>query len=162
MCAACHRVAGATRGGRGPSSALPFADPTCTDLTGTSKVSAVASSERGKQVASEAIDGHGGSMWSAEGPAPAWWCVDLGELHDVRGVTLVPGMAPAIAQVRHVIETCEAGEDFAVQVTLDQQMTDAAVYAVTFTAPVRARWVRVRTEASSSTVAWREVGVFGG
>jgi hypothetical protein len=40
-------------------------------------------------------------------------------------------------------------------------MTDAAVYAVMFAAPVQARWVRVRTEASSSTVAWREVGVFG-
>jgi hypothetical protein len=157
----CHRLSGVSRGARASSGPLPFADPGCTDLSSTSKASAVASSSLGSQVASEAIDGHPGSMWTAEGPAPAWWCVDLGELHAVRGVTLVPGMSPAIGAVRHVIETCEAGEEFAVQITLDQQMTDAAVYAVMFAAPVQARWVRVRTEASSSTVAWREVGVFG-
>jgi len=161
VCAVCHRLPGVNRGTRAGSGPLPFADPSCTDLSSTSKASAVASSAHGPQVASEAIDGHPGSMWSADGPAPAWWCVDLGELHAVRGVTLVPGMSPAIGQVRHVVETCEAGEEFAVQATLDQQMSDAAVYAVMFAAPVQARWIRVRTEASSSTVAWREVGVFG-
>lgn len=161
VCARCHRVAGLVRGARALSGPLPFVDPSCTDLSGTSRTTAVASSTLGGQVASEAIDGHPGSMWTADGPAPAWWCVDLGELHAIRGVTLVPGMSPAIGQVRHVVETCEAGEEFAVQATLDQQMTDAAVYAVAFPAPVQARWIRVRTEASTSSVAWREVAVFG-
>jgi hypothetical protein len=160
VCTVCYRLAGITRGTRA-AAPLPFADPTLTDLSSTSKANAVASSERGNQVASEAIDGHPGSMWTADGGAPAWWCVDLGDLQCVRGITLVPGMSPAIGRVRHVVETCEAGEEFAVQVTLDQQMTDAAVYCVAFAAPVQARWIRVRTEASTSTVAWREVGVFG-
>lgn len=160
VCKRCYRLPGVSRG-RGASAALPFADPSCTDLTSSSRASAVASSERGREVASEAIDGHPGSMWSADGPPPAWWCVDLGAVQAIRGVTLVPGMSPAIGRVRHVVETCEGGEEFAPQATLDQQMTDAAVYAVAFAAPVQARWVRVRTEASTSTVAWREIGVFG-
>lgn len=100
-------------------------------------------------------------MWNAGGPPPAWWCADLGAIQPVRGVTLVPAMKPAIAKVVHVIETCIAGEDWAVQVEIAQSMTDGGVYAFPFGAPVDARWVRIRTTASPCAVAWYEIGIFG-
>ena len=160
VCAACGRVAFLQRGGRDPLAPLPFVDPSCRDLTGGLS-SAVASSDDGTHGPNEAIDGHRGSMWHAGSGAPAWWCVDLGEVKSVRGVTLVPAMSPAIGRIHHVVESCAAGEDWRVHVTLQQTMTDAGVYSYDFGAPVDARWIRVRTEASPSKVGWYEIGVFG-
>jgi hypothetical protein len=160
VCATCGRVAFLERGGRGPTTPLPFVDPSCRDLTGGT-TTAVASDDDGEHGPAEAIDGHRGSMWSAGKKAPAWWCVDLGEIQPIRGVTLVPAMQPAIGRVLHVVETCAAGEDWTVHVTLDQTMTDAGVYSYDFGTPVQARWLRIRTEASVSNVGWYEIGIFG-
>jgi hypothetical protein len=148
-------------GGRGATAPLPFLDASCRDLTAGAEVDAVASSQQGSHVAREAIDGHRGSMWNAGGPPPAWWCADLGAVQPVRGVTVVPAMRPAIAKVAHVIETCTAGEDWAVQVDIAQAMTDGAVYAFPFPGGVEARWVRIRTTSSPCAVAWYEIGIFG-
>jgi hypothetical protein len=161
-CSRCHRVVFAGRDGRDPTAPLPFVDPACRDLTATAGARAIASSEAPGHQAQEAIDGHRGSMWRATSGAPAWWCADLGEVVPVRGVTLVPAMQPAIGQVVHVIESCVGGEDWSVRATLEQQMTDRAVYAVDFGDRVDARWVRIRTEASPAAIAWYEIGVFGG
>src|SRR5262249_39327406 len=122
---------------------------------------AVASSDDGVHLPTEAIDGHRGSMWSAGRGPPGWWCVDLGAVVLVRGVTVVPAMSPAIGKILHVVETCEAGEDRAVRATIGQTMTDGAVYAYDFGAPVAARWVRIRTEVSPSKVGWYEIGIYG-
>ncbi|MCB9561956.1 MAG: discoidin domain-containing protein [Kofleriaceae bacterium] len=160
VCARCHRVVFLTRGGRAPSAPLPFVDPDARDLC--NRATAVASSHDGRFAPEEAIDGVPGSMWRAAGRAPAWWCADLGEVQPVLGVTLVAAMAPATGRVHHVVETCEGGEDWQVRATLEQVMTDAAVYAVGFASPVAARWVRVRTEATPSAyVGWAEIGIFG-
>ena len=143
-----------------PSAPLPFVDPDARDLC--NRATAVASSHDGRFAPEEAIDGVPGSMWRAAGRAPAWWCADLGEVQPVLGVTLVAAMAPATGRVHHVVETCEGGEDWQVRATLEQVMTDAAVYAVGFASPVAARWVRVRTEATPSAyVGWAEIGIFG-
>ncbi len=160
VCPTCHRVAFVIRGGRSRAAPLPFVDLVSRDLV-TGRASAVASSQHAGCEPGEAIDGHGSSMWRAAGAAPAWFCVDLDEIHPIRGVTLVPAMSPAIARVHHVVETCEAGEEWAQRASLEQSMTDAAVYAVDFGKPVQARWVRIRTERSGSMVGWYEVGIFG-
>ncbi len=160
ICERCGRIAFLDPGGRGPVAPLPFVDPACRDLCGGG-AHAVASADDGVHVPGEAIDGHRGSMWSAGTGAPAWWCVDLGEVMPVRGVTIVPVMQPAIGKVRHVVETCVAGEDWTIRKTLDQTMTDRGVYAIDFGAPADARWVRIRTEVSPSKVGWYEIGVFG-
>lgn len=161
MCPACRRMLFLGPGGRSSTAPLPFLDPTCRDLTAGAEVDAVASGQQGTHAPREAIDGHRGSMWSAGGPPPAWWCADLGAVQAVRGVTVVPAMKPAIAKVAHVIETCTGGEDWVIQVDIAQSMTDGAVYSFPFESAVEARWVRIRTTASPCAVAWYEIGVFG-
>jgi hypothetical protein len=70
-------------------------------------------------------------------------------------------MTPAIGRVVHVIETCTGGDDWTIHATLDQAMTDGAVYTVAFATATDARWVRIRTTSSPSHVAWYELGIFG-
>ncbi|MBL8604225.1 MAG: discoidin domain-containing protein [Myxococcales bacterium] len=111
------------------------------------------------QVASRANDGNRCTAWNAGNYPQQTLLLDFGSAQTLSGITLMPEMSPGTATVTHLVETSNDRSTWAVARTITQVMTNAQTYPFTFTA-VSARYLRVRSTASPSWIAWREIAVF--
>lgn len=104
-----------------------------------------------------AFDGDPCTVWNARSYPPAEVEVDIAQAHGFDGLLLVPEMTPRNADVTHVFETSSDDVTYDLLATVQQSMTSGRVYTICFGAPVEARHLRVRTTASPSWVAWRDI-----
>jgi hypothetical protein len=132
------------------------------DLRGrnlTVQATAKASRELRDQPASAAIDGELQRMWGAGAFAPQWIQVDLGEVSSVGLIRLVVSQAPPGNTVHEIwagptadaLTLLHTFEEY----TLDQQLLEFKPEGEVENVQI----VRIRTTASPSWVAWREIEV---
>jgi hypothetical protein len=105
--------------------------------------------------AAAAFDGDVCRTWNSGGPAPTWIAVDLGDVHPVGGVLLVPEVKGSPA-VTHVVEVSEDGEAFRPVAVLTGEMLSLQPHTVRFDPPLQARHLRVST-THWDRVVWREI-----
>lgn len=138
-----------------PPGILPSAIPGCHNITTV----ASASASDALDPAAWAIDQDICSSWNAGHTAPADLTLFLGSPRAVRGITLVPDMAPD-GGVTHIVETSMDGMNFTTALTINQFMAKNVAYPFDLGAPVMAQYIRVRTSASPAWVAWFEIALF--
>ena len=135
-----------------------FSRAGCLDLSPRSAASASSTWSESPGPAA-AIDGNPCTGWNCGGYAPAWLVLDLGAPTTVHGVALVASMLPG-GDVIHVVETSDDGASFAARLTIAQRMDDGLLYTFDLSPPIATRFVRIRTDASPSWVAWYDVAVY--
>lgn len=109
--------------------------------------------------ASNAGDGSVCTIWSSGGAAPQQITLDLGTPTRIDVIALVPEMTPD-GQVSHEIAFSDDGRSFQVGHRIEAPMRSGAQVELVLPKPERARFVRVTTTRSPSSIAWREVGLF--
>jgi hypothetical protein len=126
--------------------------PRCEPVGGAMRATATA----GAGASGLAVDGDACTMWSAGAAPPQSITVDLGAERTFGHVILVAAMTPK-GPVQHVVEVSDDGVAFDDRALYEDAMFEGGVYGITLTPPARARYLRVRTDASPSSVAWYEV-----
>ncbi len=131
--------------------------PNCHPLP-VSEIRATGSDPQGPLLA---FDGNQNTAWNARGFAPQAISLRFPATSDVVGVLLMAQMHPASGPARHVLEPSSDGRLFAVGYVSEATMRSGALYAWILPKPMRTQHLRIRTVASPSWVAWREVLAFG-
>jgi hypothetical protein len=112
-----------------------------------------------------AFDGNPGTVWNSGGYATQWIEVDLGATYQIDRVELTILQSPAGFTAHQVwlsgsaIKGDPTGATLAY--TFAGNTAEPNVLGYTWSTPPSARYLQVRTVASPSWVAWREVKVFG-
>jgi hypothetical protein len=109
--------------------------------------------------ASSAGDGSVCTIWNSGGGAPQEVTLDLGTPTRIDVIALLPEMTPD-GQVSHEIAFSDDGRSFQVGHRVEAPMRSGAQVELVLPKPERARFVRVTTKRSPSSIAWREVGLF--
>jgi len=113
------------------------------------------------QAAPNLIDGNPNTIWNSGLSAPQWVSVVLKQPYLVSRVELVVAQAPA-GPTSHEIWLEDVSGNFAPYTTLNNiNTTDGQTIEVPIQPARVVRRVMIRTIASPSYVAWREVRVFG-
>ncbi len=119
---------------------------------------ATASSSGAMTPPGQAVDGTG-AIWSAEGRAPQWIEIDLGEPRTVGGLRLVVAQYPP-GQTRHIVwAILEDGSRVALADMWGYTSQGQALEPVLVEPQPDVRAIRVETLESPSLVAWRELEV---
>lgn len=105
-----------------------------------------------------AFDGNRCTAWSSGGTAPQSLTVDLGAPMDIDALVLIPEMGRAGA-VTHAIEVSDDGETFAPSQRIEAPMSDGSAAELLLPVRERARFIRFKTEASPTLVAWRDISI---
>jgi len=113
------------------------------------------------QAALLALDGNPATAWNARGFSPQAISLRFAATSDVVGVLVLAAMHPATGPAKHLLEPSTDGRVFAVGHIAQATMKDGAVYALIPPEPMRAQLLRIRSVASPSWIAWREVVAFG-
>ena len=104
-----------------------------------------------------ASDADACTVWSSGGIAPQYIGIDLGKNTEISGLLLIPDSTPPEIDVVQRVEISDDNSPFRPLVDVKGHEISAHGYAVTFPSKVKARFVRVTTEAARTYVAWREV-----
>lgn len=110
-------------------------------------------------LAFHAIDDDIQTSWNAGAFAPAWVQIDLGQTYPVSKIELQTLQAPTGAATHEILGGPTPGS-LSPLGTLSGNYTDNVRLNLNLASPVDVRYIRVRTTASVSWVAWREIKVF--
>ncbi len=105
----------------------------------------------------EAFDGDTCTTWNSGEFPPQGVSVDLIDAPGLDGLLVYPEMTPVTADVTHVVEISDDGETYRSLAILTGVMTSGEGYALRLPKRIATRYLRVRTTASPSWVAWREI-----
>jgi hypothetical protein len=113
----------------------------------------------------DAFDGNLSTMWNSGGYASAWIEVNLGAIYKLEQFKLVVAQSPS-GNTTHQIWVSDAPIGASTSLatlakTFNQSTSDNETLIFNPTGNVFGRYVQVRTTASPSWVAWREVQVYG-
>jgi hypothetical protein len=107
----------------------------------------------------DGIYSDGSRIWNAGRGAPAWIAFDFGSSRRVLAIRLVPAQYPVSGPMTHYIYTGDSFPPQNIAAVTDETTTNRHPIIRTF--DKMGRFVQVRTVASSSWVAWREVELYG-
>jgi hypothetical protein len=145
---------------------IASAEPDCTirlarpPRAGCNEIFALTAQASSAQAdASKAGDGSVCTIWNSGGGAPQQVTLDLGTPTRVDVIALVPEMTPD-GTVSHEVSFSDDGRSFQVGHRIEAPMRSGAQVELVLPKPERARFVRVTTTKSPSSIAWREVGLF--
>ena len=96
-------------------------------------------------------------IWNSRDFAPAWVGIDLGAVHEVSCVGLLPCMDPPSGRVVHVIRAGQTREGMRRVRTYEGDTEDSVWLSIPIQKP--ARYIEISTVLSPSWVAWRRVVV---
>jgi len=132
---------------------VPLPEPRCRRMTLTH---VRASSNQAE--AQLAVDGSVCTVWDAGRAAPQFLELDLGEPGFVDGFELVPEMITNGA-VTHVIEVSLDGKRWEPAHRIEGAMQSGVAFEMLLPKTMRARFLKVSTLASPSSIAWRDIVV---
>jgi hypothetical protein len=132
--------------GAGPVSVIP--------------ATARASASIGGSPAANATDGIADTIWSSGGGPPAWIELDLGKAIEIDSIRLLVAQSPPGRTDHRVTCRPTASADFVALGRLAGSTSDLDELTLRLPSPVACRIVRIRTVASPSWVAWREIEVY--
>ena len=113
------------------------------------------------QTAAMAVDGYINSLWNSGGDDPQWIEIDLGEYSNVETIRLHVSQQPP-GDTIHEISGSRNGNVFKPMHTFSGYTEDGQVLEFSPEAPwTGIRFIRIKTVASSSWVAWREIEIIG-
>ncbi|HEX5416566.1 MAG TPA: PQQ-dependent sugar dehydrogenase, partial [Chloroflexota bacterium] len=137
--------------------AAPVGSPTAPNIA--AKATVVASWD--SQDVGKLTDGNPDSLWNSQLSAPQWVSLVYDKPYQINRIELVVAQAPA-GKTSHEIWLEDATGTFAPFTTLkDLDTHDGQVIDVPIEPARAVRRVMIRTIASPSYVAWREIRVFG-
>lgn len=130
--------------------------PHLAGLAGCTRITPVAASATSD--ASAVIDEDVCTVWNSGGFPPHELVLELPEHSDVSGLVLVTEQTPD-GVTTQIVETSDDAQAWTELATLHGHTTTESVYAARTQRGRRARYVRVRSVASPSWIAFREVAV---
>jgi len=96
-------------------------------------------------------------IWNSRDFAPAWVGIDLGSVHDVSSVALLPCMDPPSGRVVHVVRAGQTREGMRRVGTYEGDTEDSVWLLIPIQKQVR--YIEISTILTPSWVAWRRIMV---